>query len=207
MAYRSWITCSFPTHVIFRYHLPLSYAINKQIIVPNSISSHKVIYSLIQILNSFIYIKNSFIHSSSFHSISQFISFINWFIQIMNFIQFIHSFMHSLIQFKFGRKGKAPPWFWRRDNPPGVPQSGLRPQPAWSLPPPVIKSFIIPNRYRYLFQGISSETGFHYGAERNFVCLWRSPNWRSQVISLGLAENSCHERTKFSKNKIVINFF
>jgi hypothetical protein len=23
MAYRSWITCSFPTHVIFRYHLPL----------------------------------------------------------------------------------------------------------------------------------------------------------------------------------------
>jgi hypothetical protein len=35
--------------------------------------------------------------------------------------------------------------------------------------------------------GLFSETGFHYGMERNFVCSWRRPNCRSQVIDLSLS--------------------
>jgi hypothetical protein len=35
--------------------------------------------------------------------------------------------------------------------------------------------------------GLYSETGFHIGMERNFVCLWRRPNCRSQVIDLYLS--------------------
>jgi hypothetical protein len=32
-----------------------------------------------------------------------------------------------------------------------------------------------------------SETGFHYGMERNFVCSWHKPNCRSQVSDLSLS--------------------
>ncbi len=36
-------------------------------------------------------------------------------------------------------------------------------------------------------QGWYSETGFHIGMDRNFVCLWRRRNCRSQVIDLSLS--------------------
>ncbi len=35
--------------------------------------------------------------------------------------------------------------------------------------------------------GLYSETGFHIDMERNFVCLWRRLNCRSQVIDLSLS--------------------
>ncbi len=35
--------------------------------------------------------------------------------------------------------------------------------------------------------GLDSETGFHIGMEHNFVCAWRRPNCRSQVINLSLS--------------------
>ncbi len=35
--------------------------------------------------------------------------------------------------------------------------------------------------------GLYSETGLHIGMERNFVCSWRRPNCRSQVIHLSLS--------------------
>ncbi len=37
-----------------------------------------------------------------------------------------------------------------------------------------------------LYQGIYSETGFHYGVERNFIWSWCRPNGRSQVIEISL---------------------
>jgi hypothetical protein len=36
--------------------------------------------------------------------------------------------------------------------------------------------------YLYSLLGIYSKTGFPYGVERNFVCLWRRPNCRREVI-------------------------
>jgi hypothetical protein len=35
--------------------------------------------------------------------------------------------------------------------------------------------------------GLYSETGFHMGMYRNFVCLWRRHNCRSQVIDISLS--------------------
>jgi hypothetical protein len=35
--------------------------------------------------------------------------------------------------------------------------------------------------------GLYSETGFHFGMDRNFVCLWRRHNCRSQVFYLSLS--------------------
>jgi hypothetical protein len=37
-------------------------------------------------------------------------------------------------------------------------------------------------------QGCYSEKGFHIGMYRNFVCLWRRHNCRSQLIDLSLSE-------------------
>jgi hypothetical protein len=37
------------------------------------------------------------------------------------------------------------------------------------------------------YVGLYSETGFYYGIERNFVCSWRRPNCKSQVIDLSLS--------------------
>ncbi len=38
-----------------------------------------------------------------------------------------------------------------------------------------------------LLLGCYSETGFHFGIDRNFVCLWRRHDCRSQVIDLSLS--------------------
>jgi hypothetical protein len=35
--------------------------------------------------------------------------------------------------------------------------------------------------------GLYPDTGLHIGMEPNFVCSWRKPNCRSQVIDLSLA--------------------
>ncbi len=40
--------------------------------------------------------------------------------------------------------------------------------------------------YAWTVLGLYSETGFHIGMDRNFVCLWRRHNCRSQVIDLTL---------------------
>jgi hypothetical protein len=41
--------------------------------------------------------------------------------------------------------------------------------------------------YKNCFQGLYSKSGFDYGMKRNFVCSWRRPNCRSQVIDLSLS--------------------
>ncbi len=44
MAYRSWITCSFPTHIIFRYHLPLNVVITFRLTREEALQKWKKIY-------------------------------------------------------------------------------------------------------------------------------------------------------------------
>jgi hypothetical protein len=48
--------------------------------------------------------------------------------------------------------------------------------------------------------GLYSETVFHIGMDRNFVCLWRRHNCRSQVIDLSLSDLLIYE----SINRFII---